>query len=407
MMKAVVFHGVGDIRLDNVKEPSIKEPTDAILRLTASAICGTDLHMVRGTMIGMKAGTILGHEGIGVVEQVGKEVKEMKVGDRVVIPSTICCGYCSYCRAGYQSQCDNANPNGPQAGTAFFGGPMPSGSFDGLQAELARVPFADANLIKLPERITDDQAILLSDIFPTGYFGADLAEIKPGDSVAVFGSGPVGLFAMLSAKLLGAGRVFAVDHLPDRLDKAMELGAEPVNFDKVEPVAYLKEATKGIGVLRAIDAVGVDAVHAEHGPAALEAKALQKQFQEDVKTITQDGTHPTWGGNWVPGDAPSQVLLWAVTALAKAGTLSIIGVYPETMMRFPIGMAMMKNLTLQMGNCPHRKYLPKLVELVANSIVEPTRILTRKDTLTDAITAYKHFDKRETGWIKVELQPAA
>src|SRR3954462_7630753 len=216
-MKAIVFHGLGDIRLEDVSEPRIEKPTDAIVRLTASAICGTDLHLVRGTMPGMVPGTILGHEGVGVVEEVGSDVRDLKVGDRVVIPSTICCGHCPYCDAGYFSQCDNANPNGKQAGTAFFGGPKTTGPINGLQAEFARVPLADPTLIRLPAELTDDRAILLSDIFPTGYFGADAAEVKPGDTLAVFGCGPVGLFAVASAKLLGAGRVFAIDALQDRL----------------------------------------------------------------------------------------------------------------------------------------------------------------------------------------------
>lgn len=176
-MKAVVFHDIGDIRLEDVPEPRLKEPTDAVVRLTASAICGTDLHMVRGTMPGMKSGTVLGHEGVGVIEQVGPEVRNLAPGDRVVIPSSIACGSCVYCRAGYHAQCDRANPNGPLAGTAFYGGPGDSGPFDGLQAEKARIPIAHVNLIKLPAEVSDDQAILLSDIFPTGYFGADLAEI--------------------------------------------------------------------------------------------------------------------------------------------------------------------------------------------------------------------------------------
>src|SRR3954468_11367533 len=175
-MKAIVFHGVGDIRVEDVREPRIEEPTDAIVRLTASAICGTDLHFVRGTMSGMKPGTILGHEGVGVVEEVGKDVRNLRPGDRVVIPSTIACGSCVYCRAGYFAQCDKANPNGPAAGTAFFGGPATSGPFHGLQAEKARIPFANVGLVKLPDLVTDDQAILLSDIFPTGYFGAEMAE---------------------------------------------------------------------------------------------------------------------------------------------------------------------------------------------------------------------------------------
>jgi threonine dehydrogenase-like Zn-dependent dehydrogenase len=405
-MKAIVFHAIGDIRLDDVKEPVIEQPTDAIIRLTASAICGTDLHMVRGTMPGMKAGVILGHEGVGIVEEASKGVNDMQVGDRVVVCSTICCGNCSYCAAGYYSQCDRANPNGPQAGTAFFGGPASTGPINGLQAEFARIPLADATLVKLPADVDDDQAILISDIFPTGYFGADIAGIKPGDSVVVFGCGPVGLFAVISAHLLGAGRVFAVDRLPDRLDKARELGAEPVNFDEVEPVAFLNEATKGVGVLRAIDAVGVDAVRPYDGPAYTASKPLKKQFKEEQKEIAIEGTNASWGGNWTPGDAPSQVVQWAVQSLAKAGTLSVIGVYPETMSRFPLGMAMLKNLTIRMGNCPHRKYIPQLIRLVEEGKAEPTQVLTQIQPIVNALEAYKAFDKREPGWLKVELEPA-
>ena len=246
-MKAIVYHGIGDIRLDDVPEPKIQDPTDAIVRLTASAICGTDLHFIRGTFSDMQEGTILGHEGVGIVEEVGEDVRNLVPGDRVVIPSTIACGICSYCRAGYFSQCDEANPNGKQAGTSFYGGPQPTGPFHGLQAEKARIPFANTGLIKLPDEISDDQAIAMSDIFPTGYFGADAAEIKDGDSVAVFGCGAVGLFAIVSAKLLGAGRVFAIDSKPDRLDKARELGAEVINYDREDPVETLKRLTGGIG----------------------------------------------------------------------------------------------------------------------------------------------------------------
>jgi threonine dehydrogenase-like Zn-dependent dehydrogenase len=200
-MKAVVFHGIGDVRLEDVPNPHIREPTDAVVRLTASAICGTDLHMIRGTMAPMVPGTILRHEGVGVIEEAGSSVRNFKEGDRVVICSTIACGHCVYCRAGYYSQCDNANPNGKQAGTAFFGGPETSGPFNGLQAEKARIPSANIGPVKLPDEVMDEEAILLSDIFPTGYFGADLAEITPGDTVAVFGCGPVDLFAIASVKL--------------------------------------------------------------------------------------------------------------------------------------------------------------------------------------------------------------
>jgi len=285
-MKAVVFHGVGDIRLEDVREPRIEEPTDAIVRLTASAICGTDLHMVRGTMPGMKPGTILGHEGVGIIEEVGKDVRNLKPGDRVVIPSTIACGVCSYCRAGYYSQCDRANPLGSLSGTAFFGGPAPTGAFDGLQAEKARIPFANVGLVKVPDGVTDEQALLCSDIFPTGYFGADLAEIDAGNTVAVFGCGPVGQFTILSAKLMGAGRVFAIDALPDRLEMARAQGAEVINFDEEHPVETLRRLTGGIGVDRAIDAVGVDAYGPHHGPASAEAKAKARQHREELKAIS-------------------------------------------------------------------------------------------------------------------------
>ena len=404
-MKAVVWHGVGDIRLDDVREPKIKEPTDAIVRLTASAICGTDLHFIRGTMSGMVPGTILGHEGVGVVEEVGKDVRNLNVGDRVVIPSTIACGTCSYCRAGYYSQCDKANPNGPAAGTAFFGGPKESGPFDGLQAEYARIPYANAGLIKLPDEVSDDEAILLSDIFPTAYFGADMANIKPGHAVCVWGCGPVGQFAIASAFLMGAGRVFAVDAVPSRLEMAKAQGAETINFGEEHPVETLQRLTDGVGPDCAIDAVGVDAYHAHSGPAAKEAKAMEKDFQEQQKKIApEQNPHD---GNWVPGDAPSQVNLWSVMSLAKAGTLSIIGVYPPNDQFFPIGAAMNKNLKINMGNCPHRKYIPRLVDLVRNGTVKPSKVLTEVEPLTGAIDAYKAFDQRRPGWIKVELQPSA
>ncbi|MBL9105261.1 MAG: glutathione-dependent formaldehyde dehydrogenase [Myxococcales bacterium] len=403
-MRAVVFHGVGDIRLDKVADPKLREPTDAIVRLTASAICGTDLHFIRGTMPGMRTGTILGHEGVGVVEELGRDVRNLKVGDRVVIPSTIACGYCAYCRAGYYAQCDNANPNGPAAGTAFYGGPATTGPFHGLQAELARVPFAAVNLVKLPPEVRDDQAILLSDIFPTAYFAAKLAEITAGDTVAVFGCGPVGQFAIVSARLLGAGRVFAVDSVPSRLEMACQLGAEVINFEQEPPVEALKRLTGGIGVDRAIDAVGVDANHAHHGPAGKASKRDAERHAREVAEVAPDARPD--GELWRPGDGPSQALDWAVEGLAKAGTLSIVGVYPQSARFFPIGVAMNKNLTINMGNCNHRKYVPRLVDLVHRGTIDPSTVLTQQEPLSDVIAAYEAFDRREPGWIKVELRPA-
>jgi threonine dehydrogenase-like Zn-dependent dehydrogenase len=372
-MKAVVFHDVGDIRLDTVADPGLQAPTDAIIRITASAICGTDLHMVRGTMPGMKPGTILGHEAIGIVEEPGSQVRNLKPGDRVVVPSTISCGWCAYCRSGYTAQCDIANPNGPQAGTAFFGGPAQTGPFDGLQADYARIPHANAGLVKLPDGITDDQAIMLSDIFPTGYFGADIAEITEGDTVAVFGCGPVGQFAIISARLMGAERVIAVDRLPDRLEAARAKGAEIVNFEEEDPVETIRALTGGIGVDRVIDAVGVDA-----------AAPGEK-----------------------PGETATRVLDQAIPAMAKAGTLAVIGVYPPDVHSFPIGQAMMRNVTINMGNCNHRRYLPRLVDLVASGTVDPATVLTRNAPLMSAIDAYRQFDRQADGWLKVSLTPGA
>lgn len=395
-MKAIVFHGPGDIRLDEVPEPTLEADTDAIVRLTSSAICGTDLHFIRGTMAGVEPGTILGHEGVGIVETVGPGIRNLKVGDRVVIPSTIACGYCAYCREGYYAQCDNANPNGP--GTAFYGGPKDAGGFNGMQAEKVRVPFANVNLVGLPDEVSDDEAILISDIFPTGYFGADLAGIKLGHSVAVFGCGPVGQFAIASAKLLGAGRVFAIDQHDDRLDMARNQGAEVINFAKEDPVATLKELTGGIGVDAVIDAVGVDAEHAHSGPAQA---TNTRETARDASPGARDHA-----GRFQAGDGPMQSLAWAVDAVAKAGTVAIIGVYPPSDNLFPIGAAMNKNLTIRMGNCNHRKYVPMLVELVRSGQVTPTLILTDRELLSDAISAYEQFDKRQPGWIKVELEPA-
>jgi len=406
-MKAVVYHGAGDIRLDEVDEPALQDSTDAIVRLTASAICGTDLHFIRGTFSGMKPGTVLGHEGVGIVEELGDDVSNLAIGDRVLIPSTIACGNCSYCRAGYHAQCDNANPHGKEAGTAFFGGPELSGPFNGLQAERARIPFAHVGLVKLPDEVSDDDAILISDIFPTGYFGAELAEVGPGDTVAVFGCGPVGQFAIASAKLRGAGRVFAIDHLSDRLEMARRQGAEIIDFSQDDPVHRIKELTDDIGVDRVIDAVGVDAVaphdHDGHGQAQAPHEPENPAEREAADKARQQGA--THDGNWVPGDAPGQALNWGVECLAKAGTLGVIGVYPPDAGYFPVGKAMNKNLTIKLGNCNHRRYIPDLIEIVRSGRVKPTEILTNREPLTNVIEAYQAFDKREPGWMKVRLTP--
>ena len=402
-MKAVVFHAIGDIRVDDVPEPVIENGKDAIVRLTASAICGTDLHFVRGTFSGMKKGQILGHEGIGIVEAVGGEVRDIKAGQRVIIPSTVGCGTCQFCAKGYFAQCDNANPMGKRAGTSFFGGPEAAGGLKGLQAEKARVPWADTNLVPVPDAISDDQAILMSDILPTGWFGADLADIEPGDHVLVFGCGPVGQMAIASAILMG-GKVIAVDRLADRLAMAERQGAQIINMDEVDvPDAVLK-LTGGDGARRVIDAVGVDAQHAHGGP---DKPGILGKAKETVEQYVIEPAARKFGSRFVAGDNPSQVLDWAVECVAKAGTIAIIGVYPPTDRSFPIGMAMNKNVTLRMGNANHRRYYDVLIEHVLAGRLDPVRILTQTEPMTGAIDAYKAFDERQPGWIKVELEPAA
>jgi threonine dehydrogenase-like Zn-dependent dehydrogenase len=403
-MKAVVFHGVGDIRLEDVPSPTIEEPCDAIIEVTASAICGTDLHFVRGSIPGVRPGTILGHEAIGIVADMGSDVHNLNVGDRVVVSPTIACGNCSYCRDSYFAQCDYANPHGRRAGTAFFGGPKSSGSFPGLQAEMARIPHANVGLVKFPDHLTSDQAILLSDLFPTGYFGAELAEIVPGDVVAVFGCGPVGQFAILSAFLQGAGRVFAIDNVPSRLAIARAQGAEAINFDSVDPVHAMLDLTRGIGPDRIIEAVGIDAESpAEDIDASLldddiariERKRSQVYFDEPLELET----------TWSAGSAPMQSLNWAVEVIAKSGTLAILGVFPPRFESFPLGRAFDKNLTVKMGTCHHRKYIPKLLQMVSSGVVDPTLVMPRQESLLAATEAYESFDRRTSGWLQVELVP--
>ena len=375
-MKAVVFHGVGDIRIEDVSRPKILDDRDAIVEVTSSAICGTDLHFIRGSMQGVEKGKILGHEAVGIVRETGRSVRNLREGDRVVVGSTIACGYCSYCRASYYSKCDNANPNGPE-NTAFFGGPKQAGPFQGLQAEFARIPFANVGAVKLPDDVGDDDAILLSDILPTAYFAADMASIKPGHSVAILGCGPVGQMAIACARLYDAGRIFAVDAEPSRLEIARKQGAEVIDFSREEPVEVIKELTGGIGVNSVIECIGVDAYEEAHPP---------KQ--------------------WAKGTAPDMPLAGAVEMVAKAGHISVVGLYPEGFKDFDFGKAFGKNVTIRMGDCPHRRYLPKLVRMVASGALRPSKILSKRLPFGDAVDAYKAFDKHEQGWLKVELVPS-
>jgi threonine dehydrogenase-like Zn-dependent dehydrogenase len=399
-MKAVVWHGIGDIRLDEVPAPEIRDDHDAIVRITRSAICGTDLHLVRGTMAGMAEGTVLGHEAVGVVTEVGDAVRGFAPGDRVVVNSTISCGACGYCRQGKTSQCDVANPNGPQAGTSFFGGPEATGAIDGLQAEFARIPWAQNTLHRLPDTVGDEQAILLSDIFPTGWFGAQLAGVTRGDVAVVLGAGIVGQFAAVSAFKQGAGRVIVVDGIADRLAQARTLGAEVVNFNVVDPVETVMALTNGVGADCVIDAVGIDAQRPKEGPAAVSGDEAAK-FDSEVEQIAPDA-HPE-GDLWRPGDGPSQAARWAVAMAAKYGRIGVIGVYSPTAETYPIGEAMNKNLTIRLGNCDHHSVTPPLIDMVASGQFDPSALITESESFDSAVAAYEAFDRREPGWIKVEL----
>ncbi|MGE5620125.1 MAG: alcohol dehydrogenase catalytic domain-containing protein [Sphingomonadaceae bacterium] len=374
-MKAVVYHGPHDVRVDDVPKPILQSPEDVILRVTLASICGTDLHPYRGTMPGMQSGTILGHEFVGVVEECGEKVKNLRVGDRVLVPSTIACGYCAFCTQGLYAQCENANPM--THSTAFFGGPADAGGYQGGQAEYVRVPFATVGPLKVPDEVADEQAIVLTDIFPTGYFAADLANVGPGDAVAVFGAGPVGLMSMESAKLMDAGRVFAVDNVQGRLDMAAQRGFETINFADGDPVQQIMDLTGGSGVDCVIDAVGVDARCAVgHAPSA---------------------------GH----DCSVQAIEWEARCAKKAGTLSIVGLYPDKMQDFPLNMIQQKNLTLRAGNCNHRKYIPLLMRTVQDGTVDPSFIVTDSLPLEKAPDAYREYDQKQGQHVKIVLETPA
>lgn len=402
-MKAVVWHDIGDIRLDEVPDPKIEQPTDAVIRLTSSAICGTDLHLVRGTMPGMEPGTVIGHEGVGVIEDVGTAVRGFAKGERVVVCSTVSCGFCVYCRAGYTAQCDNANPNGPQAGTSFFGGPQPTGPVPGLQAEYARIPYAASTLVKVPDSVIDEQAIMVSDVLPTGWFGARLAQVGQGDTALVMGAGVVGQCAIASAKRQGAARVLVIDGIASRLEMARRQNAEVIDFNAEDPVEVVMELTGGIGVDRVIDAVGVDAQRPD-GAGDDSLPTSTATFDKEVQAAAPDGD-PT-ANQWKPGGAPSLAARWAVKCAAKAGTVGIIGVYPPGFDAFPIGEMMNRNLTVQGGNCNHRRYIPRLLRLVGSGALDPTTFITQETAPGNVLDAYRHFDKREQGWIKTILDVA-
>jgi len=402
-MKALIFKGPGSIALETVDDPHIQNETDVIVQLTTSAICGTDLHIIRGTIPGVLPGTILGHEGVGIIESLGSRVQNFAIGDRVIIPSTVGCGVCDYCKQEIYAQCDVSNSKGADAGTVFFGGPVTADSLAGMQAEKVRVPYADANLIKIPDGVTDQQAILLSDILPTAYMAVELADISEHDSVAVFGCGPVGQLVIACLKQRGVEKIFAIDAVPSRLHMAQKQGAQIINFDIQDPVKTLKNMTDDKGPTKIIDAVGIDAEQPKESFIGFFKNFNKRRmFKKEVSAVAPITN--IFGKNWIPGNGPSQVLQWAVEAVAKAGTISIIGVYTELLNTFPIGKAMGKNLTLRMGNCNHHKYIPYLLKLVQEGAFDLVPFITQTISLSTIVDAYKHFDRRDEGWLKVVIR---
>jgi threonine dehydrogenase-like Zn-dependent dehydrogenase len=389
-MRALCWRGKKDVAVERVPDPKILNPRDAIVRITTTAICGSDLHLYDGYIPTMRSGDILGHEFMGEVVETGRDVTNLKTGDRVVVPFTIACGGCFFCKKQFYSACDNSNPT-PElaekvygyAGSGLFGYSHMMGGYAGGQAEYARVPFADVGPLKVPADLTDEQVLFLSDIFPTGYMAAENCHIEPGDTVAVWGCGPVGLFCIKSAFLLGAGRVIAVDDVEGRLEKARaQCGAEPVNFAKVDLLKWLDDATGGRGPDSCIDAVGLEA----HG-TSLDA------IYDRVKAAT-----------FLATDRPS-ALRMAIMACRKGGTVSIPGVYGGLLDKLPMGAAFAKGLTFKMGQTHVHKYLKPLLERIRKGEIDPSFVITDRYNLSDAAAAYDRFATRQDECVKVVLKP--
>jgi threonine dehydrogenase-like Zn-dependent dehydrogenase len=390
-MKALCWYGTEDVRVETVPDPKILDPRDAVIKITATAICGSDLHLYDGFMPTMEKGDVLGHEPMGEVVEVGSAVKNLRRGDRVVIPFTISCGECFFCKKGLFSLCDTSNPNAEaarkvmgQSPAGLFGYSHMLGGFPGGQAEYLRVPCADIGPLKIPAGMPDEQVLFLSDIFPTGYMAAENAEIDPGDTVAVWGCGPVGQFTIQSAWMLGAGRVIAIDRVPERLAMAHLHGkAETINFDENDVYDCLMEMTKGRGPDRCIDAVGAEA----HATGSFDA------LLDKAKTAVYLGT-----------DRP-HVLREAILCCRKGGTVSIPGVYLGFLDKIPFGAAMNKGLTMKMGQTHVKKYYNKLLKMIEEGNIDPSFVVTHKMSLEDAPRGYKIFRDKEDKCIKVVLKP--
>jgi threonine dehydrogenase-like Zn-dependent dehydrogenase len=392
-MRAVCWYGTRDIRVERVPDPRILNPRDAIVRVTSTAICGSDLHLYNGYIPSMHAGDVLGHEFMGEVVEVGTSVKNLSVGDRVVVPFPIACGACSFCRDGLTSLCDNSNPNAEMAealygfsGAGLFGYSHLYGGYPGGQAEFVRVPFADVGPFRVPAGLRDEQVLFLSDIFPTGFMAAENCTIRAGDTVAVWGCGPVGLFAMVSARLLGAERVIGIDRWPARLRLAeTHAKAETLDYEQVDDVVEeLKQRTGGRGPDACIDAVGMEA----HGTT------LDAYYDRAKHAV------------WLATDRP-HALRQALQACRKGGTVSIPGVYGGLLDKVPFGAAFAKGLTLRMGQTHVHRYLPTLLAFVEAGRVDPSFVVSHRLPLGHAPEAYRMFRDKTDDCTKVVLDPAA
>jgi threonine dehydrogenase-like Zn-dependent dehydrogenase len=389
-MKAVVWHGTDDVRVERVPDPTIVNPRDAIVQITTTAICGSDLHLLNGFIPTMKSGDVLGHEFMGEVVDVGTKVTNLKVGDRVVVPFTIACGGCFFCEHGLWSACDNSNPNAWMAeklygfsGSGLFGYSHMMGGYAGGQAEYVRVPFADVGPIKVPATLTDEQVLFLSDILPTGYMAAENCAIVPGDTVAVWGCGPVGQFAIASARLLGAERVIAIDTVPERLEMAgRQPGVITIDFEREDVFDRIKALTGGRGPDSCIDAVGLEA----HG-------ATPDAFYDRAKVAMYMAT-----------DRPN-ALRQAIHACRKGGTVSIPGVYGGLLDKVPFGAAFAKGLTFKMGQTHVMKYLRPLLARIERGDIDPSFVITHRVSLDDAPAMYRTFRDKRDGCIKVVMKP--
>jgi threonine dehydrogenase-like Zn-dependent dehydrogenase len=389
-MKSLTWHGKGDIRYESVADPQIQHPRDAIIKVTACAICGSDLHIYDGVIPEMEHGDVMGHETMGVVAEVGAEVKNLKVGDRVVVPFTISCGECFFCKRGFYSGCERSNPDAQKVAklwghspAGLFGYSHLLGGYAGGQAEYLRVPFADVGPIKIPSSLSDEQVLFLSDIFPTGYMGAEFCNIQGGETIAVWGSGPVGQFSIRSAFLLGAERVIAIDTVPERLALAQQAGAVTIDFMKEDVHERINELTHGRGADACIDAVGTEP----------ETMASLDSMVDRAKVATFIGT-----------DRP-HVLRQAINNCRNFGTVSIIGVYGGFVDNIPMGSAINRGLTFRMAQTPVQRYLPKLLKLVEDRKIDPSFVVTHRAPLERGPELYKTFRDKQDGCIKVVLAP--